>query len=139
MIVIDASAAVEHLCRASDRGDWIRNRLQSAATLHVPALFDLEVLHSLRGLEAGGELRGRDVANALTNLADLRATYYHHSPFRRRIWSLRHNLTAYDAAYVALAEALDVPLLTADAPLARSSGHAARIELASSAGHHDAN
>lgn len=62
-------------------------------------------------------------------LSDLRLTRYSHTPLVARIWELRNNLTAYDAAYVALAEALDAPLVTTDAKLARASGHRARVEL----------
>lgn len=81
-------------------------------------------------MEAGGKLSGGALAGALSDLGDLRATRYGHQPLRRRVWALRKNLTAYDAAYVALAEFLDAPLLTSDARLARSAGHRARIELA---------
>ena len=130
MIVVDASAAVDYLCRAPDVADELRERLDSAGGLHLPALFDLEVLNSLRGLEAASAMTPTALALALANLRDLRATYYHHSLLRARIWALRHNLTAYDAAYVALAEALDAPLVTTDARLARSTGHGATIELA---------
>jgi predicted nucleic acid-binding protein len=68
---------------------------------------------------------------ALLDLTDLRATSHDHEPLRPRVWGLRHNLTAYDAAYVALAELLEAPLLTTDRALSRSSGHIARIELPS--------
>jgi predicted nucleic acid-binding protein len=90
---------------------------------------DLEVLHALRGLEAAGRLASETLAAALADLADLRATRHGHEPLRPRVWELRANLTAYDAAYVALAELLEAPLLTTDRPLSRSSGHAARIDL----------
>lgn len=60
---------------------------------------------------------------------DLPLTRYPHAPFVGRAWALRENITAYDAAYVALAEALDAPLLTTDGRLARSTGHNARMEF----------
>ena len=129
MIVIDASAAVDRLIGRDARAEWIGERLRGEAAVQVPALFDVEVLHSLRGLEASG-LAGPVLSIALTGFAALRATRHDHGPFRSRIWALRHNLTAYDAAYVALAEALGAPLVTSDARLARSSGHEAQIELA---------
>lgn len=131
MIVLDASAGVDLLCRNRERGDRIAERLAGEFTLHVPAVFDLEVLHALRGLEAGGKLRPDALAAALADLAALRATRHGHEQFRPRVWELRRTLTAYDAAYVALAELLEAPLLTSDGPLSRSSGHRARVELAS--------
>lgn len=131
MIVLDASAGVDLVCRNGERADRIAERLAEEFTVHVPAVFDLEVLHALRGLEAAGELPARRLAEALLDLADLRATRHDHERLRPRVWALRHNLTAYDAAYVALAELLHAPLLTIDAPLSRSSGHTARIEIPS--------
>ncbi|MQA73791.1 MAG: PIN domain-containing protein [Solirubrobacterales bacterium] len=129
MIVLDASAGVELLCRNGARGDWIAERLAGEFTVHVPALFDLEVLHALRGLEASEKLASTTLGAALSDLVDLRATRHDHERLRPRVWALRRNLTAYDAAYVALAELLEATLLTTDAPLARSSGHEARIEM----------
>lgn len=129
MIVIDASAAVDFLVRNDDRGRWLADRLAQEFTVHVPALFDLEVLQSLRGLEAGRAVPTGVLAGALTGLIELRATRHHHEQLRGRIWSLRHNLTAYDAAYVALAEALDAPLITTDVALSRASVHEARVEM----------
>lgn len=128
MIVIDASAAIDYLSRTDERADWIRARLDAATTVHVPALFDLEVLQSLRGLESGRVIGSATLRNGLGYLVDLRATRHSHLPFLARIWGLRDTLTAYDAAYIALAEALDAPLITTDVRLAKSSGHRARIE-----------
>ena len=128
MIVIDASATINLLAVGGDRGAWVENRILDNGLVQVPELFDLEVLNALRGLEASGA-REDVIETALVGLASLRAKRHAHAPFRGRIWALRHNLTAYDAAYVALAEALDAPLITTDARLARSSGHRARIEL----------
>ncbi len=129
MIVLDASAAVDIFKPENDSGGWLQARVASEHTIHVPALFDLEVLQAFRGLEAGGILASNAIGTALGDLADLRAVRHGHEPFLGRIWSLRHNLTAYDAAYVALAEALDTPLITTDVALARTSVHEARIEL----------
>lgn len=130
MIVLDASAGVELLCKNGQRGARLADRVAGEFTVHVPALFDLEVLHALRGLEAGAALSPWALEATLADLEDLRAVRYDHEQLRPRIWALRHNLSAYDAAYVALAELLDASLLTTDAPLSRSSGHSARIELA---------
>lgn len=129
MIVLDASAGVELICRDRPHSDRVAERIANEFAVYVPALFDLEVLQAIRNLEAADRLNGRALAAALTNLADLRAIRYDHAPLRTRIWSLRHNHTAYDAAYIALAELLEATLLTTDARLARSSGHEARIDL----------
>jgi len=128
VIVLDASAGVDLLRREDEISDLIAARVERELAIHVPALFDLEVLHALRGLEAGGKIGGALEA-MLDDLATLRAIRYEHGPLRPRIWSLRHNLTAYDAAYVALAELLEATLLTTDARLARSGDHEAEIEL----------
>jgi predicted nucleic acid-binding protein len=130
LIVLDASAGVDLLSRTTVGADRIAARLAPESTVHVPELFDLEVLHALRGLEAGRKLPPAKITAALRDLVDLRATRHRHDPLRPRIWELRANLTAYDAAYVALAELLDAPLLTSDHALSRSSGHEARIDLA---------
>jgi predicted nucleic acid-binding protein len=130
LIVLDASAAVDFVCRNGERADRIAQRLAAEQAVDVPAVFDLEALHALRGLEAGRKVSPARLAKALRDLADLRATRHGHEMLRPRVWALRHNLTAYDAAYVALAELLDVPLLTSDRPLSRTRGHAAAIELA---------
>ncbi len=129
MIVVDASAGVDLVCGDRPRSARIAECLAPEFTVHVPALFDLEMLQALRGLEAGGKLAERQLIASLGILADLRATRYDHAALRPRIWSLRHNFSAYDAAYVALAELLEAPLLTTDARLARSGGHKAEIEL----------
>jgi predicted nucleic acid-binding protein len=129
VIVLDASAGVELVCRDRPASDRVADRIANEFTVDVPAVFDLEMLQAIRNLEAGRALSGRALANSLRNLAELRATRYEHGPLRPRIWALRHNHTAYDAAYVALAELLEATLVTTDARLARSSGHEAEIEL----------
>lgn len=128
MIVVDASAAVRLFCWSDHTARWLRDRLGRETLVSVPALFDIEVLHALGRLEAREELGPTTIRQGLAGLVGLRATRHDHAPFRARIWSLRENLTAYDATYVALAEILDAPLLTLDARLARSSGHRATIE-----------
>jgi predicted nucleic acid-binding protein len=129
VIVLDASAGVELVCRDRVLSDRVGDRIANEFTVEVPSVFDLEVLQTIRNLGSGKVLNGRAQETALHNLAALRATRYDHAPLRPRIWSLRHNFTAYDAAYVALAEVLDATLLTTDARLARSSGLEAEIEL----------
>lgn len=98
-------------------------------TLHAPHLLDVEVAQVVRRYAANGDIAADRGQAALADLADLRVQRYAHDVLLPRIWALRHNLTAYDAAYVALAEALDAVLLTRDARLAASPGHRAQIDL----------
>lgn len=98
-------------------------------TLHAPHLLDLEIAQVLRRYALTGELNPTRGLQALEDLADFPVTRYPHDLLLPRIWELRYNITAYDAAYIALAEALAAPLLTRDAALASSGGHHAQIEL----------
>lgn len=129
MIVIDASAAVEWLLHSS-AGWRIEKRVYAGReTLHAPHVLDLEVAQTLRRLARERAISSERAEEALTDLLVLRILRHPHASLLPRIWYHRHNLSAYDAAYVALAERLDAALLTRDASLAASSGHAARIEL----------
>jgi len=129
VIVVDASAILEVLLN-TPAGARVAERLfRGGETLHAPHLLDLEVAQVLRRYALAGELgsgRGRE---ALEDLADLPVARYPHDLLLPRIWELRRNLTAYDAAYVALAEALAAPLVTRDAALASARIHQTRIEL----------
>ena len=98
-------------------------------TLHAPHLLDVEVAQVLRHYVASGEIDAQRGRLALANLADLPVQRYPHDLLLPRVWELRNNLTAYDAVYVALAEALDAPLLTRDRRLAAAAGRYARVEL----------
>jgi len=129
VIVIDASALIEVLLNTPASAKVTERLFGSADTLHAPHLLDLEVAQVLRRYTLSGEMSVERSEQALEDLADLPLNRYPHDIFLRRIWSLRRNLTAYDAAYVALAEALDAPLITRDAALARVSGHRARVEV----------
>lgn len=129
MIVADASAVVEVLLNTDAGGDIADRLLDREQTIAAPHLLDLEVLQVLRRFALAGDLDAERAEQAVTDFSDLVILRYPHEPLIRRIWDLRSNLTAYDAAYVALAEALDVPLLTRDAGIARSPGHSARVEL----------
>jgi predicted nucleic acid-binding protein len=129
MIVVDASAMLEALLRtpaAKAVEKWLFDPRQ---TLHAPHLLDIEVAQVIRRYSANKEIDSDRGRAALVDLADLPLHRYPHDFLLPRIWDLRHNLTAYDAAYVALAEALDAPLLTRDRRLAAAAGHHARVEL----------
>lgn len=110
-------------------GDAARARLARDSVLHAPHLVDLEVLSVLRRQAGAGSLDKRRAGFALQDLVELPLTRYPHTPFARRVWELRGNLTPYDAAYVALAETLGCPLVTADARLARAPGIRCDVEV----------
>ena len=129
MIVLDASALVELLLNTS-RGQAVAARIEDPGiSLHVPHLADLEVTQALRRYAQDGELDADDAEAALEELSALDLQRHAHEPLLSRIWDLRKNLTAYDAAYVALAEALDAKLLTCDGRLARAPGMSRRVDL----------
>lgn len=129
MIVVDASAVLEVLLRTPAASALMGRLLDPSQTLHAPHLLDVEVAQVVRRYAASGEIDGERGRMALADLADLPLRRYPHDLLLPRIWELRNNLTAYDAAYVALAEALGAPLLTRDKRLAAAPGHTARIEL----------
>lgn len=106
-----------------------RRLFEPSQTLHVPHLLDVEVAQVVRRYVANNEIDAERGRTAIADLADFPLHRYPHDFLLPRIWELGSNFTAYDAAYVALAEALDAPLLTRDKRLAASPGHHARIEL----------
>jgi predicted nucleic acid-binding protein len=110
-------------------GDLARARLGKDPALHAPHLIDLEVFSVLRRRAAAGELDDRRAHMALVDLMDLPVTRYPHLPFAVRAWELRRNATPYDAAYVALAEVLDCPLVTADHALVGIPGVRCAVEV----------
>lgn len=129
MIVVDASVAVDLLLRGPDAEVLTSRLLEHGESLHAPHLLDVEVAQVLRrfaGRGVIGAARGRE---SLRLLAALPVRRHPHAPFLGRIWALRGNLTAYDAAYVSLAEVLEATLLTRDRRLAASAGHLAQIEV----------
>lgn len=127
MIVVDTSALMEALV-GRPPPEPLQARLL-ATSLHAPHIVDLEFLQALRRLVDRGGLASSDAEQARQDLAALPIERYAHTILAERIWALRHNLTAYDAAYVALSEALDAPLITADVRIARAAGHHARVEV----------
>ena len=128
MIVLDASAAVEWLLQTST-GLQIERRVYSRnESLHSPHLLDIEVTHVLRRFALDGRISARRGDEALRDLLALKITRYPHEPFLIWIWQHRQNLSAYDAAYVALAEDLGAALITCDKRLCSASGHMAHIE-----------
>ena len=128
MIVVDASVVVEVLLR--NRDGWLLGArlFEREAALCAPELLDVEVMHTVRRYERLGDLPPERGASVIEELRDLPLERWSHRPLLDRMWELRANLTASDAAYVALAEALDAPLLTRDTRLSRAP-HRARVEV----------
>jgi predicted nucleic acid-binding protein len=129
VIVVDASALLEILLRTPAAGAVEDRLFAPGETLHAPHLLDVEAAQVIRRYAANGEIDVERGGLALDDLADFPLRRYPHDFLLPRIWSLRNNLTAYDAAYVALAEALDAPLMTRDQRLAAAPGHHAKIVL----------
>ena len=129
MIVVDASALLEVLLGTAT-GARLEDRLLSQGeSLHAPHLLDVEVAQVLRRYAAAGELTPERGLEALMDLADFPVYRYPHDALLPRIWELRHNVTAYDAAYLALAESLAAPLVTCDARLRSAPQHSALVEV----------
>lgn len=128
MIVVDASVALEVLLRTPG-SEAITERILAEHDWHAPHLIDLEVGQVLRRLVARNELSGSRALEAVEVLAVFPLRRHAHTPFLRRIWELRDNLTAYDAAYVALAEGLRATLVTRDRRLATAPRLRAAVEL----------
>ena len=129
MIVLDASAAVDWLLQ-TPAGARIEARIYSRNdSLHAPHLIDVEVSQVLRRLSLEGTVPARRAEEAHQDLLDLPMTRYPHVVLLPRVWQLRHNLSAYDAVYVALAELLDATVLTRDAGIAAAPGHCADVDV----------
>jgi predicted nucleic acid-binding protein len=129
VIVCDASAVLDLLLNSGNAFQIAEKFFAAGETLHAPHLLDVEVAQVLRRYLLSGQIEAARGLEALEDLADLSLQRYPHALFLSRIWELRHNLTAYDAAYIALAEALAARLVTCDHKLAASVGHNAQIEL----------
>jgi predicted nucleic acid-binding protein len=128
VLVVDASVLVVALADDDVDGDTARAALRGAA-LAAPGIVDLEVLSVLRRQLATGLLDAPRAALAVVDLDDLPLERASHRPLLPRCWELRHNLTPYDASYVALAEALGAALLTADTRLAAAPGLRCEISV----------
>jgi predicted nucleic acid-binding protein len=127
MIVLDASVVVELLTNGT-LADSIRSELvRSDEAFIVPHLIDVEAMSAFRRLAAGERTGAERSDQFLAGLAALPAERYSHTPLIGRIWELRQNFTAYDATYIALAEAMDAVLYTSDKKLCK--GHQARVVL----------
>ncbi len=129
MIVLDASAAVDWLLRTS-AGQQIEHRIYARGeTLHTVHLLDVEFAQVLRRLVRERTMTAKRAEEAIEDLGALRLTRYAPALLLDRIWRLRQNLSAYDAAYVALAEELKAPLITRDRRIASAPGHSAAVEI----------
>ena len=129
MIVVDASAIVGVLL-AMPRAGEVRAAIAEHSELHVPEHFAVEVLSALRRYAIRGELTQLRAAEALAALRDLRTLAYPAIELAAEIWDLRDALTAYDAAYLALARRLDVGLVTLDGGLATVAAREGRLAIA---------
>ena len=129
MIVIDASVVIEVLLQTNEGVAIGEKLLIRGASLHAPHLIDVEVAQVLRRYVLRGELYPERARQALDVLAEFPVTRYAHEPLLGRMWALRDNLTAYDAAYVALAEGLRAPFVTRDRRLSAVPGLATPVEI----------
>lgn len=129
MMVLDASGAVELLLNTT-RGTRLGERIATdAEVVHVPHLIDIEIAQVLRRYALGGALGEQRAVQALHHWRQLDVERYPHEPFLDRVWGLRNNVSAYDALYVALAEALGESLVTGDRKLAAVPRMNVRVEL----------
>lgn len=130
MFVLDASGAVELLLK-TDAGSRVAKRIEDpAVSIHAPHLIDVEIAHVLRRYALHGLLSSDRCERALSHWRGLDVERYSHEPFLDRMWLLRDNVSGYDAAYVALTEALSTVLVTGDGRLLRAPGLTIPIELA---------
>ncbi|MEX1175077.1 MAG: type II toxin-antitoxin system VapC family toxin [Mycobacterium sp.] len=127
-VVCDASAVVTVLVDSGDGGAWLARRL-AGTELCAPALLAFECSNVIRRHELAGLISPDQAAQAHADLLDLPVDLFPYESLAQRVWRLRHNLTSYDAAYVALAEALDAPLITLDWRLANAPGFSCRVEV----------
>lgn len=125
-MVADTTVIVAALVDKGATGAWAEDAL-ARAPLHAPELARVETVNVLRRLERARKLTADEATSAYEDFMDLGFELYPFEPFAERIWELRHNVTCLDAWYVALAEALNVPLATLDTRLARAKGPSCQI------------
>jgi predicted nucleic acid-binding protein len=129
VIVVDASVLASALIDDGEDGDRARRRLESEEVLFAPEIVDLEVANVWRRDLVAGHIAEDRSRRAIEDLAAMPLVRAPHRPLMARVWELRHNLSAYDAAYVALAEALKATLLTADGRSTRAPALRCEVEL----------
>jgi predicted nucleic acid-binding protein len=128
VIVVDTSATIGARLGQPDVPGLV-DRIRGDGDLHAPHPLDVEFQHALRRLVVAGALSDDRVADSRTDFADLAIVRYPHVALADRMWQLRHNVTAYDEAFLALAETLSVPLVTCDGRMGRASGHNTSVEV----------
>lgn len=125
-VVIDSSVLIAALLDSSPQGAWAEEMVASG-TLHAPELIRAESTNVLRRLERAKHISAAEANAAHEDLMQLNLELFSFDPFAERIWALRHTVTSYDAWYVALAEALRLPLATLDRKLSKASGVACKM------------
>lgn len=128
-VVVDSSVLIAAMTDTTALGADARDRIDHAQSTHLPHGADLEVLHVLRGLWLRGVVDDEGASYGLAAYRAMRLVRHPHEDLLARIWQLRGSVTAYDAAFVALAEALDVPMLTADVRLLGANGPRSKFEV----------
>lgn len=129
MIVVDASALLEFLLQTPIGRRAEARLLRDGDEFHAPHLVDVEVVQGLRRLVRMGEISSGRADEAIADLTDLDLHRHGHLDLLGRAWKLRDNISAYDAMYVVLAEAIEAPIVTCDRPLSSATGHRVRIEV----------
>jgi predicted nucleic acid-binding protein len=129
MMVVDASALAEVVLGFSAAAALSSRLFEVGQSLHAPHLLDIEVTHVIRRYAALGDIDDDHGRQAIDNLVDFPIRRYPHGALLSRVWELRGNISAYDAVYVALAEALDAPLLTRDQRLATAAQRFTRVQV----------
>ena len=129
MIVVDASAVLETLLQTDLAGRLMECMFEPSNSLHSPHLLDVEVTHAFRRMVQRKDITAVRAEQGLADFSQLHIERHSHQALIGRIWQLRESMTAYDGAYVALAEALGAPMLTCDSRIAHAHGHRARIDL----------
>lgn len=128
---MDASVLVAALVDSGRHGEWAEN-VVAGGSLHAPELVRVETTNILRRLERAGKVTTPEANAASEDLVQLNVELFSFDPFAARIWELRHNVTSYDAWYVAVAEALNLPLATLDERLSKAKGPTCDFQMPSS-------